>query len=341
MSEIEQLKVALVHDELTRRGGAEIVLEELAMIFPQADIYALYAGRPMMSINGRKRSVHTSFLQHWPLWWRRHPKRVLPLLPYAAEQLDLSGYDVVISSASGFVKGIITRADIPHVCYCHTPTRYLWEDAGAATRRAPVWQRWPGRILQHYLRLADFAAAQRVDYFIANSRWTKQRINTYYRREAKVIYPPIDTSFFTPAYESVSGRRKKYFLCVGRLTPSKNFDQAIAVGEKLRLPLVIAGSGYDERRLRKLAGPYTTFAGRVDREELRDLYRNARALLQPGAEDFGMAAAEAAACGTPVVAYGVGGIREIAGKQTAQLYAQPTVEALAEAIRKFIVRENK
>src|SRR3989344_1139286 len=173
------LKVALVHDELTRRGGAEIVLEELVRIFPQADLYALYAGEPKMIVDGRTYHVRTSFLQRFPLWWRRHPSRLLPLLPQAAEQFDLSTYDLVLSSASAFAKAVVTRVSVPHLCYCHTPTRYLWSDAHAALERQPAWARWPARVGMHYLRLADFAAAQRVGVYLANSGFTQARIKSY------------------------------------------------------------------------------------------------------------------------------------------------------------------
>ncbi len=332
-----EYKIALIHDELTRRGGAEIVFEELIRLFPQADIYALYAGKPMIKVSNVTRRVETTFLQSFPIWFRRHPRRLLPLLPLAAEQLDFSRYDVVISSASGFVKNIITRANVPHVCYCHTPPRYLWEDTQAALRRVPRWSRLPAQVVLHVLRLFDYAAAQRVDSYIANSAWTRDRIETYYGRNSTVISPPIDTTFFTPGRRSAESRRQKPFLCVGRLTPAKRFEQAIIACEKLELPLVIVGSGDHRSNLEKIAGRHTRFVGRLSREELRSYYRSARALLQPGEEDFGMAAVEALACGTPVIACGIGAAKEIVESPTTGLtYKLPRVEALAEAIRRFI-----
>lgn len=338
MSNTGEPRIALVHDELTRRGGAEVVFEEMAALFPEADIYTLYAGRPVLRVNGRLKTVATTFLQSWPAWFRRHPSRILPLLPHAAEQIDLSGYDLVISSSSGFAKAIVTRAAVPHVCYCHTPTRYLWDNAHEAIGAKSQW-RWLKAGVLHYLRLTDYAAAQRVDVFIANSRWTAERINTYYRRPSRVIYPPVDTAFYTPAPAS---EPRGYFLCAGRLTESKHFEQAIQACEKLKLKLVIAGRGRKRREWGHLAGPQTTFAGRVDNVTLRRLYRGARALLQPGEEDFGMAAVEALACGTPVIALGRGGALEtVRHGETGWLYRQPTVEALAEAIRQFLLRENR
>jgi len=176
---------------------------------------------------------------------------MLPLLPHAAEQFDFSGYDAVISSSSGFAKAIITRANVPHICYCHAPTRYLWDMAAEAVATRPRMARWPLRVLQHYLRLVDFTAAQRVDIFLANSRFTHRRIHSYYRRGSEVVYPPIDTAFFTPAMKQGKDPDAP-FLLVGRLTRAKHFDAAIRVCEKLHLPLVVVGRGQDEARLKRI-----------------------------------------------------------------------------------------
>lgn len=332
---LETAKIALVHDELTRRGGAEIVLEELLRMFPQAHVYALYAGKPRIAVDGRVYEVRTSFLQNFPIWFRRHPRRLLPFLPHAAEQFDFSDYDVVMSSASGFAKAIVTRSTVPHISYCHTPTRYLWDSTHQVLARASRFRKVTSSLLFHYLRLSDFTAAQRVDRFLANSEYTQERIYTYYRRKSTVIYPPIDTAFYTPGKQGRSP--KEYFLLVGRLTPTKNFDQAIRVCEKMKIPLIVVGTGHDRRRLQALAQGYTTFVGRISREKLREYYRGARALVQPGPEDFGMASAEALACGTPVIAYNYGGVREIVQPYTTGfLYHEPHEEALAEAIRQSL-----
>lgn len=346
--DLSNYRVALVHDELTRRGGAERVFEEMVRLLPHARLHALYAGQPQMTINGYRHSITTTFLQRFPVWFRRHPKRLLPLLPYAAEQIDLSQYDIVVSSSSGLAKGIITRANIPHVCYCHTPTRYIWDARRSVLSRTSFWKKLPSMAVLHWLRLTDYTSAQRVDYWLANSRWTQERIATYYRRPSKIIYPPIDTAFFTPVSTRVksvksdrTGSDDRYFLCVGRLSPAKSFEQAIAICEKLRLPLVIVGEGNHLAQLKKLAGPYTKFAGRVDRPTLRNYYRRTRALLQPAVEDFGMASAEALACGTPVIAVGLGGVAEIVRhNETGVLYQPGTVEALAEAVRQFLLLEH-
>ena len=329
------LKVALVHDELTRRGGAEMVLEELLCMYPQADVYALYAGNtPKMTLNGKTYTIRTSSLQKFPAWMRKRPGRLLPFLPQAAEQFDLSPYDIVISSASGFAKGVITRSHVPHLCYCHTPNRYLWDSSHAVlknNKRLSIIL----RMLFHYLRMVDFAFAQRPDAYISNSLYTKLRVERYYRKKSSVVYPPVDTHFFTPNH--TFKQKQNYFLLVGRLTREKKFDQAIEVAEKLGLHLKIAGTGADEARLRKIAGKHTEFLGKVDRETLRDLYRGARAYIQPGVEDFGIAAVEALACGTPVIALGKGGVLEIVRRGVhGILYDDALPELLAEAIRQFM-----
>lgn len=325
----DDLNVALVHDELVRRGGAERVFEELAGIFPHTDIYALYASNiPKITVNGKSRIIHTTFLQSFPMWFRRHPRRVVALLPHAVERLDLSRYDLVVSSSSAFAKGVITRSNIPHICYCHTPTRYLWETRFSGPMQVAG---------QHFLRLADFAAAQRPDMYVANSTYTKERIKHYYRRDSKVIYPPIATEIFSP-----QPTERRYFLCVGRLTPAKYFEHAIAVCEKLRLPLHIVGTGAERARLERLAGPHTTFLGKLTDTQLRDQYRGAIALLQPGVEDFGMTAVEAIACGTPVIAYGAGGIRDILTSSAYGItYDEQHPELLAEAIRQFQLKQSQ
>ncbi|MEK7499380.1 MAG: glycosyltransferase, partial [Patescibacteria group bacterium] len=272
-----KLKVAIVHDELIRRGGAEVVLEELLKIYPQADVFALYAGNvPKMTVDGKTYDIKTSSLQKMPLWFRMHPGRLLPFLPQAAEQFDLSSYDVVISSASGFAKGVVTRSGVPHICYCHTPTRYLW-DGYQNVLKNRKGNNIVLRLLFHYLRMVDFTAAQRPDAYIANSKYTASRIKTYYRKESSVVYPPIDTDFYTPLRSAFAGATggaaPGFFLCVGRLTREKRFDHAIQVAEKLGLKLKIVGVGRDEARLKKIAGKHTEFLGAVSKEQLRDLYR--------------------------------------------------------------------
>ena len=345
MINLSDKHVAIVHDEFTRRGGAEIVVEELIRLLPQAMIFALYAGTPTIIVDGQTKPINCSFLQKLPLWFRRHPSRVLPLLPHAVEQFDLAEFDLVISSASGLCKGVITRVDVPHLSYCHTPTRYLWDSTHEAIGLAWPGTRWLARLVFHYLRIVDFAAAQRVDQFIANSKFTQQRIATYYGRKSEVIYPPIDTTFFTPSSEENKyqlKRHDRYFLCVGRCSASKKFDQVIKVMNKLNYPLIVIGRGREQKKWRQMAGNKTRFINQVNREKLRKYYRQATALVQPGIEDFGMATAESLACGTPVIALGEGGVGEIVRHgETGVLYEDQSEEALAEAVRKFKQLEKK
>lgn len=327
-----------MHDELTRRGGAEILLEEIIRIFPQADVYALYAGKPRIKVGETVYQVKTSYLQNLPGWFRRHPSRVLPFLASAAESFDLSRYDLVLSSSSGLSKGVVTRVDVPHVCYCHTPTRYLWDNTHEALNRARYGSKWLLRLILHFLRMSDFSAAQRVDLFIANSEYTQNRISRYYRQRSQVVYPPIDTVFWHPG----AGVKEDFFLLAGRLTPAKYFDRAVRVCTKLDLPLVIVGEGSQKRKLMQMAGRKVSFMSHLSREELRQVYRSCRALLQPGVEDFGMAAAEALGCGTPVIALSEGGVLEMVDDgRSGVLYEGNHEEALAEAIRRFISIENE
>lgn len=344
----KSFKVALVHDEFVRRGGAEVVFEEMLRIWPQARVYGLYAGsRPALTVDGKRYEIQTSSLQKLPLWFRKHPGRLLPLLPHAAEQFDLSDFDLVLSSSSGFAKGVITRSSIPHICYCHTPTRYLWDSTHEGQRKAWFGGRFLTRSLFHYLRMADFAAAQRPNAFIANSHYTQARIKQYYRRESEIVYPPIHTEFFTPTpmlhLRGVPwALNERPFVLVGRLSPAKHFDQAVIVCAKLQLPLTVIGVGREKARLQALAGPKTTFVGRVSDTEMRKYLRGARALIQPGVEDFGMATVEALACGVPVIALGQGGVKEIVvpGKHGV-LYNTPQTEGMAEAMRQFMMAEGR
>ncbi len=345
--DISQLKVAIVHDQLTRRGGAEVVLEEIVHILPQAHIFTLFAGNnPIMKVNNQSYRLNTSYLQKFPLWFRRRQARLLPFLSHAAEQFDLSNYDLVISSSSGFAKAVITRVNIPHICYCHTPTRYLWDATHEVSADNSGLTRTPAKLIFHYLRLADYAAAQRVDYFLANSRYTQLRIQSYYRRPSEIIYPPIATEFYTPASNAskppLGLKPHGYFLCVGRLNKSKHFDQAARVCAKLRLPLVIVGQGPERNHLSQLGTPGARIIDGASPQSLRDLYRSARALIQSSAEDFGMAMAESLACGVPVIALGQGGSREIViNHETGILYNTGQDEFLAEAIRQFMRIEKK
>jgi glycosyltransferase involved in cell wall biosynthesis len=302
-------RVALVHDWLTGMRGGEKVIELIGSLFPEAPIYTLFHFPGSVSPAIESHPIHTSFLQRSP-GLRAHYRRYLPLFPVAIEELDLTRYDLVISSSHCVAKGVIPSPDAFHLCYCHTPMRYAWDQEHAYfPRRAGA-----GALLRSLalsaLRTWDAASASRVNLFLANSAFVGRRIRSYYGREAEVLHPPVDVEYFTPA----TGRKaaeEDYCLMVSALAPYKRVELAIAACDRLGLELRIVGEGPERERLEELAGPRTRFLGHVEPRRLRDLYRGARLFLQPGIEDFGIASVEALACGTPVVAVDKGGILDI------------------------------
>jgi len=335
---------ALVHDWLTGMRGGENVLAAIGSLFPEAPIYTLLHVPGSVEATIEAHPIITSFLGRAP-GIARHYRRYLPLFPAAIEDLDLAGYELVVSSSHCVAKGVIPDPGSYHICYCHTPMRYAWDQEHAYfPRRRGIGARIRGLALSA-LRTWDVASAARVDLFVANSRFVAQRIRRYYGREAEVLPPPVDTDFFTlpgPGEvppEDLPAPAGEYCLAVSALAPYKRLDLAIAACRQLDLPLVVVGTGPEWSRLRQLAGPRTHWLGRVDRERLRTLFQNALCLLQPGTEDFGIAPVEALACGTPVVALGRGGVLDIVedGVHGVLYRHEPgrqdgEVEALSEAI---------
>jgi len=303
---------ALVHDWLTGMRGGEKVLESLSDLFPEAPIYTLFHLPGSVSEKLERHPVHTSFLQRAP-GIRRHYRRYLPLFPAAIESFDLGGHDLVVSTSHCVAKGAIPAPDAVHVCYCHTPMRYAWDQEHAYfPRRRGLVARARNLVLTG-LRSWDVATAPRVDVFVANSSFVARRIRRYYGRDAEVIPPPVDTGFFTPAEEAEGDApAEPYAVAVSALVPYKRIDLACAACTAAGLPLVVVGTGPDLDRLRRTADPMHRFLGRVSGDELRRLYRGAACFVQPGVEDFGIAAVEALACGTPVVARARGGVLDIA-----------------------------
>lgn len=331
------MKVALVHESLTTLGGAERVLKECSRVFADAPIYTLLA-RPEHA--ARYSIVHSSFLQRLPLPLRG--RFLWPLYAIAPETFDLSAYDVIVSSSSAFAKGIVTRPGSFHVCYCHSPTRFLWDcyhEAGGALSGAVP--RGLFRFASHPLRMWDAAAARRVDQFIANSETTRQRIRKYYHRDATVIYPPVSVRHPERSEGSTRTRKKSYFLFVGRLSLYKRADLVIQTFNKLELPLVVAGQGRALRDLRRLADRNITFRPEVTDEELPALYAGARALVFPSDDDFGIVPVEAMASGTPVLALRRGGAMEtIIEGVTGEFFDEPMEELLADCVRRFLEMER-
>ncbi len=324
------MRAAIVHYWLLNRRGGEKVLDALCRLLPGADIFTLFCDPETLSPIVRERRITTSFLN--PL--RRFHRSLLPLMPMALESLDLRGYDLVVSSESGPAKGVILRASTRHICYCHTPMRYLW-DLYPDYRNHYVSSRLKRAMmtpLSNYLRLWDFASAARVDRFIANSENVRDRIWKTYRRESDVIHPPVDVNSF------YCKRPGDYFLIVSELVPYKRIDTAVRLFARNGRHLIIAGNGPEYRRLKSIAAPNIEFAGRVGDPELRELYARCRALLLPGEEDFGIAPVEALASGKPVIALGQGGVVEsvpLLDPCAGFFYSAPEEDGLATALAQF------
>ncbi len=322
------MRVALVHDWLTGMRGGEGVLAEIASFFPNAPIYTLFHRRDRIEGELAQHPIHTSSLQ-WLSLGGRWYRPLLPLMPSAIARFSLEEYDLIISSSHCVAKGVIPSPGAVHVCYCHTPMRYLWDQREDYVRRVPALMRpFLRRQLEH-LRTWDVVSAARVDHFVANSRLVAQRIERYWRREADVIPPPVDTEYFTPG-----GERGSYVLMVAALVPYKRVEVGIAVARELGLPLHIVGDGPLKRTLSWHASGDVRFLGRVSRERLRDEYRGAALLLVPNVEDFGMVTVEALACGTPVVGLQRSGTADVVvSGEHGELTADGSVSALVAACR--------
>jgi glycosyltransferase involved in cell wall biosynthesis len=321
------MRVALVHYWLLGSRGGEKVLEAICRMLPEADIFTLFYDPAVVSPLIRSKNVQASFLN--PL--KRFHRGMLPLMPLALEAFDLRSYDLVISSESGPAKGVLTTSSCRHLCYCHTPMRYLWELHSAYLHDfgQNPFKRALMAPLASYLRTWDYATAARVDHFIANSWNVRRRIWKTYRRKAKVIYPPVAVESF---YHACS---EGYFLMVAEMVAYKRLDYAIRTFARSGRKLKIVGNGPEYRALRRLAGPNIEFCGRVSDQELRDLYSRSAALVMPGEEDFGMTMVESLASGKPVVALGRGGALEIVSEKCGVLYPDSTEAGLADALRTF------
>jgi len=336
------MKVALIHDHLAQAGGAEKVLKVLTEMFPEAPIYTLLYEQKNVDKNFAGKKIETSIIQRLP-GGVRHYKWYLFFMPMAVEFFDLREFDLVISDASAFAKGVITTPDTLHICYCHTPTRYLWSDAHQYLNELK-YNKWIKKIISltlGRLRLWDYVAAQRVDYFAANSATVQKRISKYYRRDSEIIYPPVETDKFKIADLSHQSRQERYFLLGCRLAPYKRADIVVQAFKVLGdgFNLKIFGDGLDLPRLRRLAGEASNieFLGRVDEEEKTELYAHALAFINPQEEDFGITAVEAMAAGRPVLAYRRGGATEtVIENQTGLFFDEQNPSALISLVRRFL-----
>lgn len=323
------MKIALVHEHLAQDGGAESVLRSFQAMYPSAPTYTIvYDAHGAHSTLAHK-DIRPSFIQRLP-GGVRHYKWYLPFMPTAVERFDLSQFDVVLSSASAFAKGVITRPDAVHICYCHSPTRYLWTDTHDYIRALPYPRLFKRLIERHLtsLRLWDRLAADRPDYYIANSQAVQQRIKKYYRRESAVVYPPVATEQFF-----VAEKQGGYFLAGGRLVAYKRFDITVMAANRLGVPLIIFGDGPEMKKLRSMAKQNVTFVGRVSDTERAKLYSEAIAFINPQEEDFGITVIEAMASGRPVIAYRRGGACETVREGvTGVFFDDQEWESLSDAI---------
>ncbi len=333
--DLHNKKIALVHDHLAQDGGAEKVLKVLADMFPKAPIYTLLYEEKQVNKYFKNRNIKTSIIQRLP-GGVKHYQWFMPFMPMAVEFFDLSDFDIVISDASAFAKGVITKPETLHICYCHTPTRYLWDYTHRYINELP-YNKYFKKIISLVLnkvRVWDYAAAQRVDEYIANSVTVKNRISKYYRRESEVIYPPVELDKF-----SISKEGKDYYLIGGRLAPYKRVD--IVVEAFVKMPdkkLKVFGSGVDLERLKEIAGESKNieFLGRISEEEKARVYRDSLAFLNPQEEDFGITVIEAQASGVPVIAYKRGGATEtVIEGETGVFFKKQNSEDVMKAVERF------
>jgi len=326
------MKVALAHDYLNQYGGAERVLEAFCQIFPKAPIYTLLYDKEKTGFAFDNKDIRTSFLQKIPLV-KAHHRPFLMLMPLAIEQFDFSEYDLVLSDSASYAKGIITSPKTLHICYCHTPIRYAWDDS-----QKYIEEFGYSRIIKKvipffmsYIRIWDEKASDRVDHFISNSKFVSERIKKYYKRDSEVIHPPVKANLFY-----LSKEIDNYFLLVGRFLPYKRFDLAIDAFNQLGLPLKIIGDGPDRKRLEKKAKGNIEFVGLVSDDKLRNYYSHCKAFIFPQEEDFGITAVEAMASGRPVIAYKGGGALEIIQEGiTGLFFEKQTSDDLIKVLKNF------
>ena len=329
------MNTAIVHDWLTGMRGGEKVLEAIADLYPGAPIYTLVHVPGSVSAALERHPIRTSFVQHLPRagrWYRHY----LPLFPAAVRSFDLDRYDLVISSSHCAVKAVRVRPGATHVCYCHSPMRYAWDqfDAYFGPRQVGPVVSAVMRPVMGAMARWDAATADRPNRFLANSQYVAGRIRRYYNRESTVVYPPVDTDFYQPGVPS----REASVLVVSALVPYKRLDIAIEAAKLAKLPLRIVGQGPEEARLREVAaGADVQFMGWRSNEEIRALYQASSAVLLPGVEDFGIVPVEAQACGTPVVALAEGGAKEtVVDGVTGALVPELTAAAFADGLRRTV-----
>ena len=323
------MKVAIIHDWIVNYGGAEKVLLEIHKIFPEAPIYTLVYNKKRMGKYFKGIDIRTSLVQKLPFGISKY-RYYLPLMPMAFEQFDLSEYDLIISTSSCCAKGVNVNANSTHICYCHTPMRYAWD----------MYNKYnTGNILKKFiiakqiskLRIWDCVSSNRVDYFIANSEYVKKRIEKHYRREARVINPPIDEMYYKKGKKT---GENGYYLAVSRMVKYKKMDLIVEAFNELNLPLIVVGDGPERNKVKRIAKKNIEFKEEISQKQLKELYDNCKAFVFMAEEDFGMVMAEAEACGKPVIAYYKGGASEIVENEKSGLFVEKqTKESLIEKVK--------
>ncbi|BAK80608.1 glycosyltransferase [Candidatus Arthromitus sp. SFB-rat-Yit] len=329
------MNIALVHDWLPFMGGAERVITNFLELFKNAPIYTSVYNKDRLEGILKDANIYGSFLQKFRSARKDH-RKFLPLMPTAFETFDLNKYDVVLSSSSSCAKGIVTNPNTCHICYCHSPMRYGWEFYYEYIENSGKFKRFITKYIMNYMRIWDNVSSDRVDYFIANSKNVANRIWKHYRRDSVVIHPPVRSRFF-----EVCDKKQDYFLIVSRLQEYKKVDLAIEVFNELNMPLIIIGEGpLKEKLVKKVKHDNIKFLGRQSDDVVKKYYREARAFLFPGEEDFGITSLEAQCSGTPVIAYGKGGALEtVVHEKTGLFFYDQTISSLKSAINEFCKME--
>ncbi len=326
------MKIAIVHDWLPFMGGAENVVTNMMEVFPEAVLYTSICNKDRLTGKLKETEIVTTHLQKKKKEIINH-RKLFPFMPTAMESIDLTSYDIVISSSSSVAKSVITGPDTLHICYCHTPMRYGWEFMHNYIGELSGKGRFKNKLKSYFMsfmRVWDYASSARVDVYVANSVNVAKRIKKHYRRDAYVIHPPVRGNIF-----QISNENGDFYLCVSRLQEYKRVDIAVEACTKLNVPLVVIGDGPEQQKLKKMAGSCVKFLGRVSDDVIREHYGKCKAFLFPGEEDYGITPLEAQASGRPVIAYGKGGVLEtVIDGETGVFFKEQTVESMIEAIKK-------
>ena len=328
------MKIALIHDFLTKIGGAEKVFLEIIKLYPDAQIFTLVYDEEGTKGLFRGKNIITSDLQNKPMFLRKRPKLMFANLAKAIEEFDLSTYDLVISDSNSFAHGVITRPETPHICYCYSPMRYAWDWSAEYAKENHIGFGLLGLYIRkkiYDLRQWDFYAAERVDLWIAISKNVQKRIRKYYRKESLVIYPPVDVERFKLDKEN----REEYFLVVSRLSPYKKIDTVVKAFNQLGQSLKIVGEGADLNKLEGIAKDNIEFLGWQNDTMVAKLMANAKGLIFPGEEDFGLTPVEAMSCGTPVIGLNRGGTTETIIEKESGIFYDGSVEDLVDKVNSF------